>query len=184
MAKVLNSSKLLSRIPDRPTELQELATDCANQLRSSRTEYDTATNPNIYQFVSIRVIRGLCGIGVLPQRHSTELFKRVITWNCVTTQSFHRAFHKNIHLNQCYRKVLPQNFSTEYLLESVLPHNPSTELSTRAFTSHTCLVERWSFMIKSASDSLNKCGLGHANQRGLIRTGCHSIPSLKIWKRI
>ena len=40
MAKVLNSSKLLSRIPDRPT-------DCANELRSSRTEYDSDTYPNI-----------------------------------------------------------------------------------------------------------------------------------------
>ena len=28
-------------------ELQELTTDCANQLRSSGTEYDSATNPNI-----------------------------------------------------------------------------------------------------------------------------------------
>ena len=28
-------------------ELQELTTDCANQLRSSRTEYDSDTNPNI-----------------------------------------------------------------------------------------------------------------------------------------
>ena len=32
-------------------ELQELTTDCANQVRSSRTEYDSATNPNICQFV-------------------------------------------------------------------------------------------------------------------------------------
>ena len=46
-------------------ELQELATDCANQLRFSRTEYDSATNPNICQFVSIRGIRDLCGIGVV-----------------------------------------------------------------------------------------------------------------------
>ena len=45
-------------------ELQELTTDYANQLRPSRTEYDSATNPNICQFVSIRGIRGLCGIGV------------------------------------------------------------------------------------------------------------------------
>ena len=44
--------------------MQELTTDCANQLRPSRTEYDSATNPNICQFVSIRGIRGLCGIGV------------------------------------------------------------------------------------------------------------------------
>ena len=45
-------------------ELQELTTDYANQLRPSRTEYDSATNSNICQFVSIRGIRGLCGIGV------------------------------------------------------------------------------------------------------------------------
>ena len=32
-------------------ELQELTTDCANQLRSSRTEYDSAANPNSCQFV-------------------------------------------------------------------------------------------------------------------------------------
>ena len=36
-----------------------------NQLRSSRTKYGSATNPNICKFVSIRRIRGLCGIGVL-----------------------------------------------------------------------------------------------------------------------
>ena len=53
-------------------ELQGLTTDCANQLRSSRTEYDSATNPNICQFVSIRGIRGLCGIGVLAGRLSYE----------------------------------------------------------------------------------------------------------------
>ena len=46
-------------------ELQELTTDYANQLRPSRTEYDSATNPNICKFVPIRGIRGLCGIGVL-----------------------------------------------------------------------------------------------------------------------
>ena len=45
--------------------MHELTTDCANQLRSSPTEYDSATNQNICQFVSIRGIRGLCGIGVL-----------------------------------------------------------------------------------------------------------------------
>ena len=46
-------------------ELQELTTDCANQLRSLRTEYDSATNPNICKFMSIGGIRGLCGKGVL-----------------------------------------------------------------------------------------------------------------------
>ena len=49
-------------------ELQELTTDYANQLRPSRTEYDLATNKNICQFVSIRGIRGLCGIGVLGKQ--------------------------------------------------------------------------------------------------------------------
>ena len=44
--------------------MQELTTDCANQLRSSQTEYDSATNPNICQFMSICRIQGLCGIGV------------------------------------------------------------------------------------------------------------------------
>ena len=45
-------------------ELQELTTDCMIQLRSSQTEYVSATNPNICQFVTIRGIRALCGIGV------------------------------------------------------------------------------------------------------------------------
>ena len=56
VAKVFNSSKLLTRISDRPTNCKNsLRTDCANQLRSSRTEYDSATNPNICQFVAMRV---------------------------------------------------------------------------------------------------------------------------------
>ena len=59
VAKSLNSSKLLSRVPERPT-----TTDCTIQLRSSRTEYVSATSPNICHFVAIRGIRGLCGIGV------------------------------------------------------------------------------------------------------------------------
>ena len=47
MAKVLNGSKLLSQFP---VELaQKPSTDCAIQLRSSRTEYILATNPNICQ---------------------------------------------------------------------------------------------------------------------------------------
>ena len=49
VAKVLNSLKVLSRIPDRPT-------NCKNWPRtvgisSARTEYNSATNPNICQFV-------------------------------------------------------------------------------------------------------------------------------------
>ena len=36
-----------------------------NQLRTSRTDYDSTTNPKMYQFVAISWIRGrgLCGIG-------------------------------------------------------------------------------------------------------------------------
>ena len=64
MAKVLNSSKLLSRIPDRPANCKN-SLRTANQLRSSRTENDSATNSNICQFVSIRGIRDLCGIGYM-----------------------------------------------------------------------------------------------------------------------
>ena len=45
-------------------ELQELTMDCAIQLRSSQTEYDSATNPNICQFMSIRGIRSMCEIRV------------------------------------------------------------------------------------------------------------------------
>ena len=45
-------------------EVKELTTNIKkNQLRTSRTDYDSTTNPNIYQFVAIRGIRGLCGMG-------------------------------------------------------------------------------------------------------------------------
>ena len=40
--------------------MQELTTDSMTQLRASQTEYDSATNHKMYQFV---VIHGLCGIG-------------------------------------------------------------------------------------------------------------------------
>ena len=39
-----------------------------NQLRTSRTDYDSTTNPNIYPFVAIRGIRGLCGMGTYRNR--------------------------------------------------------------------------------------------------------------------
>ena len=35
-------------------ELQEVTTDYTIQLRTSRTDYVSATNPKIYQFVAIR----------------------------------------------------------------------------------------------------------------------------------
>ena len=65
VAKVLNSSKLLSRISDRPTNCKNSLRTMRIRLKPSQTEYDSATNPNICQFVSIRGIRDLCGIGVL-----------------------------------------------------------------------------------------------------------------------
>ena len=45
------------------------------QLRYSRTEYVSATNLNICQFVAIRGIRALCGI------YKTVLFAHTFTWN-------------------------------------------------------------------------------------------------------
>ena len=50
-----------------------------NQLRSSRTECDSDTNPNICQFVAISGIRGLCGIGVLEINGFVRL--RNETWS-------------------------------------------------------------------------------------------------------
>ena len=44
-------------------ELQELTTDYQIHLRTSRTDYVSATNPKIYQFVAIR---GSSGRSVIP----------------------------------------------------------------------------------------------------------------------
>ena len=63
VAKILNCSKLLSRIPD-CSRIARTDYECNTiQLRASRTVYDSATNAQIHQFVAIRGIRGLCGIG-------------------------------------------------------------------------------------------------------------------------
>ena len=43
-----------------------------NQLRTSRTDYDSTTNPNIYKFVAIRGIRGLCGMGALNNKSESH----------------------------------------------------------------------------------------------------------------
>ena len=64
MDKVLNSSNLLPQIPNKTYELQELTTNCLPQLRSSRTDNVSATNPKNCQFVVIHGIHGLCVIGV------------------------------------------------------------------------------------------------------------------------
>ena len=48
--------------PNSRSTYEELNADCVNQLRSSRTEYDSATNTNICQFVSIRCLIGT-GVG-------------------------------------------------------------------------------------------------------------------------
>ena len=43
-------------------ELQEVTTNYKIQLRTSRIDYDSATNPKIYQFVAIRGSSGRSGI--------------------------------------------------------------------------------------------------------------------------
>ena len=50
VAKILNSSKLW---PGTRTA-REVTTDYKIQLRTSQTDYVSATNPKIYQFVAIR----------------------------------------------------------------------------------------------------------------------------------
>ena len=44
-------------------ELQEVTTDFKFQIRTSRADYVSATNPKIYQFVAIR---GSSGRSVIP----------------------------------------------------------------------------------------------------------------------
>ena len=48
-------------------QIARMTTYCVIQLRSSRTEYVSANDPIICQFVAIRGIRKLCGIGVLER---------------------------------------------------------------------------------------------------------------------
>ena len=78
-------------------ELQELTTDCAIQLRSSRTEYVSATNLNICQFVAIRGIRGLCGIGVLGvnQVSAMEMTSKF------NNSDLRRSFFFVLHFEHC-----------------------------------------------------------------------------------
>ena len=51
-------------------ELQEVTTNYKFQLRTSRIDYDSATNPKIYQFVAIRGSSGRSGISARPVRLS------------------------------------------------------------------------------------------------------------------
>ena len=44
-----------------------------NQLRDSRTGYDSTTNLKIYQFIVIREIHSLCGIVALDKTQQKEL---------------------------------------------------------------------------------------------------------------
>ena len=60
VAKILNRSKLRPRLTK---ELQELNTDYKIQLRTFRTDYVSAMNPKVYQFVAIR---GSSGRSVIP----------------------------------------------------------------------------------------------------------------------
>ena len=65
VAKVLDSSNILPQIPDKTYKLQELTTNYRIQLRSSRSDYVSASNPKNCQSMAIHEICGLCGIGVL-----------------------------------------------------------------------------------------------------------------------
>ena len=59
VAKILNCSK---HWPQWTQELQEVTTDNKIQLRTSQTEYVSATNPKIYQFMVISGSLGCCVI--------------------------------------------------------------------------------------------------------------------------
>ena len=99
VAKILNSSKLLSRIPNR-SRIERIK---KNQLRTSRTDYDSTTNPSIYQFAAIRGIRGLisdsiitCPFITCPSvKHPSLVLQVVFTWTC------------NYQTNTCMLKHFP-----------------------------------------------------------------------------
>ena len=61
-------------------------TDFTIQLRTSRTDHVSATNPRIGQFVAIRGSRGRCGIGSLSysvakwSRSYSDCVSRVLKW--------------------------------------------------------------------------------------------------------
>ena len=93
VAKVLNSSKLLSRIPDRPTNCKNSLRTVRINLRPSRTEYDSATNPNICQFVSIRGIRGLCGIGVYDNMAAYKFHYSNLKKSCLQKLRYMHVAH-------------------------------------------------------------------------------------------
>ena len=77
VAKILNSSKLLPRIPDR-SRLKELTTNRYDSVKNF-TDYYSTTIPKLYQFVEIR---GLCGIwafssGVVCPLYATLHIQRI-----------------------------------------------------------------------------------------------------------
>ena len=82
VAKVLNSSNLLSRIPDRPTNCKN-SLRTANQLRSSQTEYDSAKKSNICQL-------GACvELGYKSIRNNLK-WLRVCTKICYFRKWYHK----------------------------------------------------------------------------------------------
>ena len=61
-----------------------------NQLITSRTDFDSTTNPNIYQFVAIR---GLCGMGALKNvQTAMEVNLQPIIQPRIKFPYKHRAF--------------------------------------------------------------------------------------------
>ena len=76
VAKNVDPFKTLAPNSRSNQELQEVTTDYKIQLRTSRTDYVSATNPKIYQFVAIR---GSSGRSVIPQMHKHFLLNAFST---------------------------------------------------------------------------------------------------------
>ena len=100
VAKVLNSSKFLPRIPDRLTNCKNII-----QLRYSRTDYVSATNSKI---VAILGIRDLCGIGNINHfwafKNSLDARKPVF-----------RVSEKVIHKPNCLATETTQKIESSFI---------------------------------------------------------------------
>ena len=80
-------------------ELQQVTTDYKIQLRISRTDYVSATNPNLYQFVAIR---GSSGRSVIPPLTNKSL-KRIIMKPSSRQKHFVVAYGDNNNNNRAFR---------------------------------------------------------------------------------
>ena len=66
MAERFEQFKKFAPISRLTYELQEVITNYKIQLRTSRIDYDSATNPKLYHFVVIRGSSGRSGIPTRP----------------------------------------------------------------------------------------------------------------------